>query len=154
MRAERSAEAAPRTLAEVRRVAEGDGNLLPPMREALRRACTVGEICNELRDVFGMYDAQQRTSLVRILLVSQMYPGPDDPDLGRSSRAWSARSPPAVHELERVVTEGRGGGKRRHLSLAREVGRAARSFGRTSSTRTSSSPPGSRPSSSAARLPS
>ena len=29
------------------------------MREALRAAVTVGEICNELREVFGTYDAQQ-----------------------------------------------------------------------------------------------
>jgi hypothetical protein len=28
------------------------------MREALRARCTVGEICNALRDEFGMYDAQ------------------------------------------------------------------------------------------------
>ena len=39
-------------------MAAGEGNLLPPMREALRVRCTIGEICNELRDVFGMYDAQ------------------------------------------------------------------------------------------------
>jgi methylmalonyl-CoA mutase N-terminal domain/subunit len=32
-------------------------NLLPPMREALRAHCTIGEICNALRDEFGMYDA-------------------------------------------------------------------------------------------------
>jgi hypothetical protein len=30
------------------------------MREALRARCTVGEICDELRDLFGTYDAQQR----------------------------------------------------------------------------------------------
>jgi methylmalonyl-CoA mutase N-terminal domain/subunit len=58
VRAERNAEAAATTLAEVRRVAGGEGNLLVPMREALRAHCTVGEICNELRDEFGTYDAQ------------------------------------------------------------------------------------------------
>ena len=42
----------------MRRVAESDGNLLPPMRDALRARVTIGEICNELRDVFGTYDAQ------------------------------------------------------------------------------------------------
>jgi glycosyltransferase involved in cell wall biosynthesis len=65
---------------------------------------------------------------VKILLVSQMYPGPDDPDLGAfvqgMERALAARG----HDIERVVTEGRGGGKRRHLVLAREVRRAARGF--------------------------
>jgi hypothetical protein len=29
------------------------------MREALRARCTVGEICNGLREEFGMYDAQR-----------------------------------------------------------------------------------------------
>src|SRR5205814_8147036 len=53
VRAERNAEEAERVLAEVRRAAEGDANLLPPMREALRARCTIGEICGVLRDVFG-----------------------------------------------------------------------------------------------------
>src|SRR3954453_1561154 len=57
-----------------------------------------------------------------------MYPGPDDPDLGvfvqGMERALAARG----HEIERVVTEGRGGGKRRHLRLARDVRRAAHRF--------------------------
>jgi methylmalonyl-CoA mutase N-terminal domain/subunit len=43
----------------VRRVAVGDGNLLVPMREALRVRCTVGEICETLREEFGTYDAQR-----------------------------------------------------------------------------------------------
>jgi methylmalonyl-CoA mutase N-terminal domain/subunit len=59
VRAGRNAEEAERTLAEVRRVAASDGNLLPPMRDALRALCTVGEICNALRDEFGLYDAQR-----------------------------------------------------------------------------------------------
>jgi methylmalonyl-CoA mutase N-terminal domain/subunit len=58
VRAERDADAADRALAEVQRVARGDENLLPPMREALRVRCTVGEICNVLREEFGTFDAQ------------------------------------------------------------------------------------------------
>jgi methylmalonyl-CoA mutase N-terminal domain/subunit len=58
VRAERDGEAASAALVEVRRVAEGDGNLLPPMREALRARCTVGEICGALRELWGTYDAQ------------------------------------------------------------------------------------------------
>src|ERR671925_219502 len=57
VRTERNAAEATRALAEVRHVAEGDGNLLLPMRAALRARATIGEICNELRDVFGTYDA-------------------------------------------------------------------------------------------------
>ena len=37
----------------------GEANLLPPMREALRARCTVGEICETLRAEWGMYDAQR-----------------------------------------------------------------------------------------------
>jgi methylmalonyl-CoA mutase N-terminal domain/subunit len=59
VRAERDADEATRALAEVRRVAGGDENLLPAMREALRARCTIGEICNVLREEFGTYDAQR-----------------------------------------------------------------------------------------------
>ena len=59
VRAERDAEAAAKALEEVRRVARTDENLLVPMREALRLRCTVGEICEVLREEFGTYDAQR-----------------------------------------------------------------------------------------------
>jgi methylmalonyl-CoA mutase N-terminal domain/subunit len=59
VRAERNAEAASRALEDVRRVARGTENLLPPMREALRARCTVGEICEALREEFGTFDAQR-----------------------------------------------------------------------------------------------
>jgi methylmalonyl-CoA mutase N-terminal domain/subunit len=59
VRAERNAEAADAALAAVREAARGAENLLPPMREALRARCTVGEICNVLREEFGTYDAQR-----------------------------------------------------------------------------------------------
>jgi methylmalonyl-CoA mutase N-terminal domain/subunit len=59
VRAERNAEEAERALAAVLEAARGEANLLVPMREALRVRCTVGEICNTLRDEFGVYDAQR-----------------------------------------------------------------------------------------------
>ena len=59
VRAERDAKAAEESLARVREAASGTENLLPPLREALRVRCTIGEICNVLRDEFGMYDAQR-----------------------------------------------------------------------------------------------
>ena len=40
---------------DVRETARGDGNLLPPMREALRARATLGEVSDVLRDVFGEY---------------------------------------------------------------------------------------------------
>jgi methylmalonyl-CoA mutase N-terminal domain/subunit len=57
VRAERDAAAAEEALAGVRAAARGSGNLLPPMREALAAYCTIGEICNALREEFGTYDA-------------------------------------------------------------------------------------------------
>ncbi len=60
VRADRDAEEAEQAVAAVRETARGDGNLLVPMREALRVRATIGEICNTLRDEFGMYDRQQR----------------------------------------------------------------------------------------------
>jgi methylmalonyl-CoA mutase, N-terminal domain len=58
VRAERDANLASTALAEVGRAAESDANLLPPIREALRARCTVGEICGLLRELWGTYDAQ------------------------------------------------------------------------------------------------
>jgi methylmalonyl-CoA mutase N-terminal domain/subunit len=57
VRAERDAAAAEAALAGVREAARGTQNLLPPMRDALAARCTVGEICNALREEFGTYDA-------------------------------------------------------------------------------------------------
>ena len=59
VRAERDAGEAEAALARVRAAAQGTENLLPPLREALRARCTIGEICNVLREEFGMYDAQR-----------------------------------------------------------------------------------------------
>jgi methylmalonyl-CoA mutase N-terminal domain/subunit len=58
VRAERNADDAARALEAVREAARGDANLLPPMREALRARCTIGEICNVLREEWGTYDSQ------------------------------------------------------------------------------------------------
>jgi glycosyltransferase involved in cell wall biosynthesis len=65
---------------------------------------------------------------VRILLVSQMYPGPDDPDLGVFVAQIAGELERRGHELERAVLDRRSGGKRRFLALAREARRKARSF--------------------------
>jgi methylmalonyl-CoA mutase N-terminal domain/subunit len=59
VRADRNSDEVSAALDGVREAARSDANLLPPMREALRVRCTVGEICNVLRDEFGTYDAQR-----------------------------------------------------------------------------------------------
>jgi len=65
---------------------------------------------------------------VRILLVSQMYPGPADPDLGVFVANLERELASRGHTLERAVVDHRAGGKRRHLDLALDTMRAARRF--------------------------
>jgi methylmalonyl-CoA mutase N-terminal domain/subunit len=55
VRAGRDQGAVDRALASLRTAAEGTDNLLPHMREALSHYATVGEVCNTLREVFGVY---------------------------------------------------------------------------------------------------
>lgn len=63
---------------------------------------------------------------MRILLVSQMYPGPDDPDLGsfvaQMERALRERG----HEIDLAVLDRRAGGKLRFLELRKRVRAAPR----------------------------
>ncbi len=65
---------------------------------------------------------------MRILLVSQMYPGPDDPDLGVFVAQLENALRERGHELERAVLDRRAGGKRRYATLAARVLGAARRF--------------------------
>jgi methylmalonyl-CoA mutase N-terminal domain/subunit len=44
-----------RRLEELREVARGEGNLLPPIRAALKDRCSLGEVCGAMQDVFGRY---------------------------------------------------------------------------------------------------
>ena len=57
VRAEREPDAAAGALDALRTAARGDESLLPIMRDALRAYCTIGEICETLREEWGMYDA-------------------------------------------------------------------------------------------------
>ena len=55
IRAERDTGAVEAALGEVRRAARGSANMLPPMREALKRRATLGEVCAVLRGEWGEY---------------------------------------------------------------------------------------------------
>jgi len=55
LRARRASAEVTRRLDDVRRAAEGEANLLYPLREALRALATVGEVSDALRDVWGVY---------------------------------------------------------------------------------------------------
>jgi methylmalonyl-CoA mutase, N-terminal domain len=56
VKARRDGEAVRRTLADVKRVAATEENLMPALLDAAEARCTVGEIMNALADVFGRYD--------------------------------------------------------------------------------------------------
>jgi glycosyltransferase involved in cell wall biosynthesis len=58
---------------------------------------------------------------VRILLVSQMYPGPDAPDLGTFVAQIERELTAYGHEIDRAVLDTRAGGKLRYLTLARKT---------------------------------
>jgi methylmalonyl-CoA mutase, N-terminal domain len=55
LRAQRDSDQVGRCLDELRAAAEGSDNVLYPMREALRAKATVGEVCNVLREVWGVH---------------------------------------------------------------------------------------------------
>ena len=59
VRAERNAEEAAGALKQIRAAARGDENLLVVMRRALGARCTIGEICDVLREEYGTYDSQR-----------------------------------------------------------------------------------------------
>jgi methylmalonyl-CoA mutase N-terminal domain/subunit len=55
VRAERDQAEVDKHLAALTEAATGSDNLLYPMKEALRARATVGEVCNALREVWGVY---------------------------------------------------------------------------------------------------
>jgi glycosyltransferase involved in cell wall biosynthesis len=63
---------------------------------------------------------------VRILLVSQMYPGPAAPDLGTFVAQIERELVARGNDVQRAVLDTRAGGKARYLTLARETLRASR----------------------------
>jgi methylmalonyl-CoA mutase N-terminal domain/subunit len=55
VRAERDNDLARQRLTELRAVAEGSENTMPAILNCVRAYCTVGEMCDVLREVFGVY---------------------------------------------------------------------------------------------------
>jgi methylmalonyl-CoA mutase N-terminal domain/subunit len=55
LRARRDNGNVQKTLDALRRAAEGTGNTMPPLLDAVRAYATLGEICDALRGVFGTY---------------------------------------------------------------------------------------------------
>jgi methylmalonyl-CoA mutase, N-terminal domain len=54
-KSDRDGDAVAKRLEELREVAKGDGNLLEPMRAALKEHATIGEVSGVLREEFGEY---------------------------------------------------------------------------------------------------
>jgi hypothetical protein len=55
LRERRDDTAVGRALSALKSTAEGTENVLYPLRDALRAECTLGEVCDALRDVWGEY---------------------------------------------------------------------------------------------------
>jgi methylmalonyl-CoA mutase N-terminal domain/subunit len=55
VRARRDSAAVEAALADLRRAAEGDANLMDPIIIAARAYVTMGEMCDTLRDVWGIW---------------------------------------------------------------------------------------------------
>jgi methylmalonyl-CoA mutase N-terminal domain/subunit len=58
VRSERNGEVAGRMLADLRKDAASDVNLMPSILNCVRAYCTLGEIVDALREVFGEYREQ------------------------------------------------------------------------------------------------
>jgi methylmalonyl-CoA mutase N-terminal domain/subunit len=56
---ERDQQAVAAALEKVRKAAKGSGNLLYPIREALSVYATLGEVCDVLRQEFGVYEPRE-----------------------------------------------------------------------------------------------
>lgn len=56
IRASREQNQVKTSLEELKKVAQGDGNLMLPILNCVRAYCTLGEICDVLRGVFGEYE--------------------------------------------------------------------------------------------------
>jgi methylmalonyl-CoA mutase, N-terminal domain len=54
-RAARDLQLVAKRLDELRAAAVGTENLLPPIRQALKDRCSLGEVCGAMQDVFGKY---------------------------------------------------------------------------------------------------
>jgi len=55
LRRQRDAAEVRRGIAGIKRAAAGDDNVLYPLRSALAARATVGEVCDALREVWGLY---------------------------------------------------------------------------------------------------
>ena len=56
LRSSRDSKRTEASLMELKKVAQGDGNLMGPILECVRAYCTLGEICDVLRGIFGEYE--------------------------------------------------------------------------------------------------
>ena len=116
-----------------RETAAGTGNLLPrcarrcaPAARSARSAAPPGS-SGEPTTPSEPRARRCETFAMRILLVSQMYPGPAAPALGSFVATLEQALADRGHEIERAVVD-RPGGRGRHVRLAVDVVGAARRF--------------------------
>jgi methylmalonyl-CoA mutase N-terminal domain/subunit len=56
LKASRDSQRVKASLEELKKVAKGDGNVMVPIINCVRAYCTLGEVCDGLRSVFGEYE--------------------------------------------------------------------------------------------------
>src|SRR5919204_5930595 len=81
-----------------------------------------------MKEFYDLWGPGRENVRVRILLVSQLYPGPADPDLGVFVRDLETQLIARGNDVEHAVLDRRAGGKARYLELARDTITRARRF--------------------------
>jgi methylmalonyl-CoA mutase N-terminal domain/subunit len=61
LRAERSGEEVARRLTALRKAAQGTENLMPFIYDSVKSYATLGEICDSLREIFGVHEEMSVT---------------------------------------------------------------------------------------------
>ncbi|MEF8889586.1 MAG: methylmalonyl-CoA mutase family protein, partial [Desulfohalobiaceae bacterium] len=56
VRSERDEQQVEKSLAQLREAAQGEDNVMPPILEAVKQYATIGEICDVMREVFGIHE--------------------------------------------------------------------------------------------------
>jgi methylmalonyl-CoA mutase N-terminal domain/subunit len=56
VRSERDEQQVEKSLARLREAAQGEENVMPPILEAVKQYATIGEICDVMREVFGIHE--------------------------------------------------------------------------------------------------
>jgi methylmalonyl-CoA mutase N-terminal domain/subunit len=98
LRASRDHASVDAALNDVQAAARGTGNVLYPLKEALRQRATVGEACNALRDVWGSYEPTHLAHLEMVNNACRMIEQPVNCDSLVTTRSDTGTQPLRVKD--------------------------------------------------------